>query len=288
MRLSTGQELRHSIRMQVGRILAITMTIVLAAGLALWGASTTVPFSRTATAADGNAGSDIGDGPDPGWVPFGPFQKPAVFADEVGITGPSVVRIPSVGIVRLEAADFLPQMIRYAPDMEILSQQYTYAFDGSRPLLVAVVEVAEKLHYRRHVDTKLSTYVLGLSPEARPRVLTTWPLYRRGVEHTVSLTGLSDEGVVVFFVEGMHDGVNDGTRIDGIDVARGTAVWRLRGGFLGAHSRGAGAGDAEFYSASAADACATEAERFRIASGVVTTVEEFAGGIPCHRADDLR
>jgi hypothetical protein len=259
-------------RTRTGRSVVLVLGMVMALGLAA--------CAGTATPGSGPAASIADDG----WVAFGPFQKPAVFAGDKGVTGPGNIRIPNVGVVRLDAESFLPGMAGFARDMEIESQQYTYAYDGTEPIIVAVVQVAEKLHFRRHVETRHSTYVLGLSAESDPRVLTTWAAYKKGAVHTVSLTGLSDQGVVVIFLEGMHDGVNDGTRLDGIDVVRGTDVWWRTQGYPGE-----GGGAPTFYTATAPDACATEVEEYQIASGAAVHTQDIpdagAGGT-CRRADD--
>jgi hypothetical protein len=218
-------------------------------------------------------GSASASASDAGWVPFGPFQKPAEFAQDPGITGAATIRVPGVGDVRLDAAGILP-------GADIESQRYTYAYDGDHPVIVAVLQAAEVLHYRRSTETLHVTYVLGLSAEREPRMLTKWTAYK-GNPHRVSLTGQTDQGVVVIFLEGrLHDEGED-TRLDGIDVVRGTDVWWRQHGYTGAH-------DAQptFYTATAQDACATQVEQYRIASGVTVGDARHPGaGDDCLRAD---
>ncbi|MBS1907962.1 MAG: hypothetical protein JST33_15695 [Actinobacteria bacterium] len=257
------------------RVTALATGVALAAGLGLWSGQRPGPEARAA-ATSSNASDD-------GWIPFGPFQKPAVFVDDAGITGPSDIKVPSGGLIRLDAAEFLPEMEGYASDMELESQRYTYAFDGKRPMIVAVIQVAEKLHFRRYVETRHSTYVLGLSAEREPRVLTTWPAYKRGGVHSVSLTRFTDQGVVVVFLTGdLSPGAP--TRLDGVDVVRGTDVWWKQNGYPGLDPR-----TPTFYSAVGPDACATKIEEFRIASGATTSMQDLHGTAaaePCRRADD--
>lgn len=220
------------------------------------------------------------------WAGAPTTSSPGYWPQHTRVSGPSDIRIPNVGVVRLDAEALLPGMAGFAPDVEVESQQYTYAYDGATPIIVAVVQVAEKLHFRRHVETRHSTYVLGLSAEGDPRVLTTWAAYKKGAVHTVSLTGLTDQGVVVIFLEGMRDGVNDGTRLDGIDVVRGTDVWWRTQGYPGE-----GGGAPTFYTATAPDVCATKVEEYQIASGATIHTQDYpdaGSGGTCRRADEER
>lgn len=217
-------------------------------------------------------------GPDGAWVMFGPFKKRAEF-DEPGMTGPAEVWIPEVGVVELDAATLLP-------DAEVTSERYTYAFDGDTPIIVGVVQTQQTVYYRRHSETLHLTYVLGISAEREPQVLTTFRAFRGG-EHTVSLTGLTDLGVVVIFLEGeLVEGEPDSTRLEGVDAVRGTDVWWKQNGYPGG-----GDGASAFYSATAWDACAQAVEEYAIASGIPIRSEEFpnqdegAGGA-CKRASD--
>jgi len=226
---------------------------------------------------DGSAGK-APPGASSDWVAFGPFEKPAKFADDPGVTGASEIFVPEVGVVALDAEELLP-------DMKIESERYAYAYDGEKPIIVGVIQVEQTLYYRRDTEKLKHTYVLGISAEAEPKVISQFRAVRGSGAHSVRLTGLTNLGVVVIFAEGeLKAGDPRSTRLAGIDAVRGTEVWRKPGGYPGPGA-GTSADPATFYIAPAPDACAEKVEQYEVASGVTIRAEELKGAT-CKRASD--
>lgn len=235
---------------------------VFAAGLGGCAASDPAPTPSASPGAD--------------WVPFGVFSKPAEFVEEPALPGPADIEVPEVGIVHLDAADFLP-------DEEISAQVFTTTTNESVPMIVGVVRSWTPGGGRELPGH--ATTVLGIDVTSGEAVLRSKVRAYLGKPHTSELAGRSDLGVVAVAVEGAIDEGDPRVirRTVGIDAARGTHVWSLDGGYPGY-----GEDTARLLHASSRDACAERVERYHVGSGRIVAVDEVpegeAGGAVCQRA----
>lgn len=151
------------------------------------------------------------------WSSFGPFDKPVALADHDELPGPSYIRVPEVGEVRLDAAELLPAE-------QIIHEAYTFTYDEQRPMIGGVVAVkapAEGDEPERFVTSVIGVEVL----DGEARLSTRTDVFS-GAPHESWLAATSDLGVVAVMLEGeLLPDQGPMTRIIGVDVARGTEVW---------------------------------------------------------------
>ena len=243
------------------------------------------PLAATATgiAALAVAGSVLLSGCAPGgqggpgsaetWVSFGPFEKPARYADDAALPGPVEIRTPSGDALRLDAAELLGsgRPLADRDNYEVTSEEYSFTLDGDEPVIVGIVQTTHTMHYRGYTEDEHVTFVLGISADGEPRELSRTRIFR-GAEHTATLSGRSDLGVVAVLLDGeLNTNVEQDSRVIGVDAVRGTEVWAKEHGYPGY-----GEGEATFYAADSPEACATEVQRYAVASGIAESTERYA------------
>ncbi|MHA3684076.1 hypothetical protein ACXR2W_07460 [Leucobacter sp. HY1908] len=224
------------------------------------------------------------------WAAVGPFELPERVSTDFGMTGSGDVKLPDGTIARLDANQLLgtgPDLVAL-PDRDnykITAEQYSYTYDGDEPLFVGVVQATHTMHYRGYTEDEFVTYVLGISATADPQELSRTRILRGG-EHTASIAGRSDHGVVAVLLDGvLNTNVAQDSRVVGVDAVRATEVWSKEHGYPGY-----GDGTAMFYLAVNQEACATEMQRYDVASGVIDDIQKFpntdveTGGV-CFTAD---
>lgn len=218
-------------------------------------------------ALPGCSGPFIEPGAGTDWVPFGPFEKPEEFADDLGMTGPGRILVPDVGEVSLSAEELLP-------DERVEAEFYAATYDEDVPIVAGVVLTREVAHYRRHSETRFVTRVLRISTEDGPSVLSDLTVHKGG-SYDISLDGVSDLGVIAVFLEGeLVEGEPGGRALIGVDAARSTSVWQKDGGDPVSSD-----GRSYFLITEEPGACAKTIEEYDVASGAPTrelTPEEFA------------
>lgn len=200
----------------------------------------------------------------------------------------STVQLPGGGAVTVSAdavlgsGQFLPDRDNYA----ITAEEWTTTMDGETPVVVGLVQTTHTMHYRGYTEDEFVTFVLGVSADGEGRELTRTRILR-GAEHTAELAGRSEQGVVAVLLDGeLNTNVPRDSRVIGVDAVRGTEVWVKEHGYPRA-----GDGEAWFYAAASPDACATEVQRFDVASGIVAASESIlntdpAAGGTCVTAND--
>src|SRR5690606_7865333 len=129
-----------------------------------------------------------------------PFEVHEGASTVSGLVGPGDLKLPNGKTVELNAEQLLGRGSEVAalPDRdnyEITSEQYSYTFDGEVPLVVGVVQTTHTMHYRGYTEDEFVTFVLGISATEEPQELTRTRILRGG-EHTVSISGRSDHGVI--------------------------------------------------------------------------------------------
>lgn len=199
-----------------------------------------------------------------GWVAFGPFERPEATAASPVLVGPSEIRVPDGGVVRLDASELLP-------DERIEAESYTFTYDERDPMIAGIVQ------YRGVGDDGAEqsiTQVLGITPTVDPEVVTRTRAYA-GAPHASELAGTSELGVVAVFLEGeLRPGEGVMQQLAGIDVARGTWVWAKEDLFPVY-----GEGRAEAYTAEEREGCATSVEAYDVATGnAIPKEDEWDGG----------
>lgn len=210
------------------------------------------------------------------WVGFGPFEVRGGGAASRILNGTSELRLPGGDLATLDAEKLLGSGpdLPPLPDREnytITDEQYSYTLDGDAPRLVGVVQARHTMHFRGYTEDEFVTFVLAISAEHEPRELTRTRVLRGG-EHTATITGRSDQGVIAVQLEGaLNTNVPHDSRVIGVDAIRATEVWGKEHGYSGF-----GDGTASFYLAPARDACATEVQRYSVANGRAEHTESFA------------
>lgn len=207
---------------------------------------------------------------------FGPFEADATSVSESRIEGPAAILLPDGTTADLSAAALLGTGAELPPlpDLEnyrVTSEQYTYTLDGTRPVLVGVVQATHTMHFRGYTEDEFVTFVIGISAEEEPREISRTRILRGG-EHTATIAGRSDLGVVAVLLTGaLNTNVPHDSRLVGVDAVRATEVWGKEHGYPGY-----GEETATFYLAASPDACATRVEQYTVANGIPEAVEEFA------------
>lgn len=203
-----------------------------------------------------------------------------VNASEVQLPGGGTVTVSADTV--LGSGQFLPDRENYA----ITAVDWTTTMDGETVVVVGLVQTTHTMHYRGYTEDEFVTFVLGVSADGEARELTRTRILR-GAEHTAALAGRSDQGVVAVLLDGeLNTNVPRDSRVIGVDAVRGTEVWVKEHGYPRA-----GDGDAWFYAAASPDACATEVQRYDVASGIVEAAESIlntdpAAGGTCATAND--
>ncbi|GAA2829810.1 hypothetical protein FB468_0323 [Leucobacter komagatae] len=221
-----------------------------------------------------------GGGPSQETAKFGPFEAEAASVSESRINGPTAILLPDDATAELDAAALLGTGAELPPlpDLEnyrVTSEQYTYTLDGKRPVLVGVVQATHTMHFRGYTEDEFVTFVLGISAEEVPREISRTRILRGG-EHTATIAGRSDLGVVAVLLTGaLNTNVPHDSRLVGVDAVRATEVWGKEHGYPGY-----GEETATFYLAASPDACATRVEQYTVANGIPESVEEFADAQP--------
>ena len=159
------------------------------------------------------------------WTPFGPFLKPAMFADTPELPGPADIVVPGHGVIRLDASELLP-------GEKIEREVYSFTYDEGVPVVAGIVQV--------HIDAEgenteqLMTSVIGVdvttATAAGPMLISRTNVFK-GPEHTMAVGATSDLGVVAVLLSGrlLPEG-GEMQRLIGVDVVRGTEVWFKEGG----------------------------------------------------------
>ncbi|WP_461640654.1 hypothetical protein [Leucobacter sp. BZR 635] len=210
------------------------------------------------------------------WQQFGPFEISAAHASEAGLDGEGQVRLPNGAVATLDAEALLGSGRELAPlpgrdDYTITAEHYSYTFDGDEPVFVGVVQTRHTMHYRGYTEDEFVTFVLGISAEEHPRELSRTRVLRGG-EHTATIAGRSDQGVIAVQLAGaLNTNVPHDSRVIGVDAIRATEVWGKDHGYPRY-----GDGIATFYLAGSADVCAAEVQRYDVANGLVESAEQFA------------
>ncbi len=240
MRLTRG--VRASQRRRTGSASAAVLLAGAVVGALLTGCAEPGPSASAPRSMSG----------EPEWVPFGPFERASAFAGTPGLPGPAEISVPGVGVVRLDAAELLP-------DERIESQIYSYTFDEKDPMVAGLVQFRET---DPDGTERYVTHALGISATREPRVATRTQVFS-GAPHTSELAGTSELGVIAVFLEGeLRSGEGVIQQLAGIDVARGTWVWAKEGGYPVY-----GEGTAQFYAAAERHGCVESVEEFEVGSG---------------------
>lgn len=211
---------------------------------------------------------------------FGPFEAESASGSEGRFDGPTAILLPDGSTAQLDAAALLGTGAELPPlpdldNYRVTNEQYTYTLDGQRPVLVGVVQATHTMHFRGYTEDEFVTFVLGISAEEEPREISRTRILRGG-EHTATIAGRSDLGVVAVLLTGaLNTNVPHDSRLVGVDAVRATEVWGKEHGYPGY-----GEETATFYLAASPDACATRVERYTVANGIPESVEEFMEGEP--------
>lgn len=185
-------------------------------------------------------------------------------AGEITVPGGESVSVDAESL--LGSGQLLPDRENY----EIASQQYTTTMDGEDPVIVGLIQATHTMHYRGYSEDENVTFVIGISAEKDPVELTRTRVYRGG-EHQADFAGRSDQGVVAVLLEGeLNTNVPRDSRVIGVDAVRGTEVWVKERGYPRS-----GDETAWFYASSSPDDCASEVQRYDVASGVVESSQSY-------------
>ncbi|GAB2559506.1 hypothetical protein [Leucobacter ruminantium] len=206
------------------------------------------------------------------WSEFGPFERFEAKAAESGQPGPIQMRLPGGVIVDLDAEELLGTGpgLPARDDYTVLSQQYSHTLDGEEPVIVGLVQTRREMHYRGYSDYEYVTFVLGVSADPSPRELTRTRILRGG-KHSASFAGRSDLGVVAVLLDGeLNTDSTPDSRVVGVDAVRGTEVWVKEHGYPVY-----GDGTARFYLAPSPKSCATEVQRYTVATGIAEKIENY-------------
>lgn len=221
------------------------------------------------------------------WVPFGPFLKPAMFADGPELPGPVDIVVPGHGVVRLDASELLP-------DERMVREVYTFTYDEGRPVIAGIVHLRMR---DDHDDSmEFATVVIGVDVGARTRldldagseadqrrtvaepILMSRTNVFKGAEHTMSVGATSDLGVVAVLLEGeLLPEKGSMRRLIGVDVVRQTEVWFKEGGSP-VFGRTDALWEVDETESSGAYHCPHRFEGFAVASGKVLWDTSSLGG----------
>lgn len=206
------------------------------------------------------------------WTDFGPFERFEEDSAESARPGQIQLRLPEGDIVELDADELLGSgaELPARDDYAVLSEQYSYTLDGEEPIVVGLVQTRREMHYRGYSDYEYVTFVLGVSADPSPRELTRTRILRGG-KHTASFAGRSDLGVVAVLLDGeLNTDSAPDSRVVGVDAVRGTEVWVKEHGYPVY-----GDGVASFYLAPSPKSCATEVQRYEVATGIIEKNESY-------------
>lgn len=193
-------------------------------------------------------------------------------SDAAGDSVVGVIKVPGGESVRVDAESLLGtgQHLPDRENYEIVSQRYTTTMDGEDPVIVGLIQAKHTMHYRGYSEEENVTFVMGISAEWDPVERTRTRVFRGG-EHQAAFAGRSDQGVVAVLLEGeLNTNVPRDSRIVGVDAVRGTEVWVKERGYPRS-----GDETAWFYASSSPDACASEVQRYDVASGVVESSQSY-------------
>lgn len=218
------------------------------------------------------------------WVAFGPFEARSSTKLEVQATSAepgepllrkSEIKLADGTVAKLDAETLLGSGTGLAPipdrqNYTVTNEQYSYTYDGETPTLVGVVQASHTMHYRGYSDEEFVTFVLGISAEAEPREISRTRVLR-GAEHTATITGRSDQGVIAVQLEGeLNTNVPYDSRVIGVDAIRATEVWGKDHGYSNY-----GEDTAVFFLTDRRENCASEVQIYRVANGLAQSTETY-------------